>query len=421
MFLRFGCRNFRSIADYQEISLVASSLKDTGPDLFAAGSPDYQALPLAAIYGANASGKTNLLKALAEMKYVVKQSHTTFEADGETYREPFRLDKSIQNEPTEFDIDFVVDDTRYHYGFCYDDKNILDEWLYYYNGNYKRTLFERKNQSFSFGKFLKGQNKTISELTRKNSLFLSASNQNNHKQLSRVFEFFNNTVFRFDFSDATIAEEFEKKPQHQKKVLEFLKAADTGICSTNIDHVSPPDDAAEFIDSLENLFRKHMPSAAPDIKIEPKQAVLKLGHQNEDGTVSLFNMNEESKGTKRMLHLTMAVLEVLDKGSVLFIDEIESSLHTLLSSRILELFSHKKTNPNGAQVIFTTHDTNILNFDFIRRDQIWFTEKDKKGATHLFPLTSIRTRNSDNLEKGYLQGRFGAVPFHGNLHSLMAK
>jgi AAA15 family ATPase/GTPase len=198
------------------------------------------------------------------------------------------------------------------------------------------------------------------------------------------------------------------------KLLDFL---DTGIKSINIDHESLVDQYQRLGVSLSDQKLTEMFGRDFTIKdaAEIRFTKVSIGHTARNGDIESFDIKDESTGTVRLLFILGPIFKALDSGSIVIIDEIDSSLHTLACEQIIALFQSPKTNPKGAQLIATTHDTNLLNPDTLRRDQIWFTEKDGEGATYLYPLTDIHTRKGDNIEKGYLQGRFGAVPFAGSV------
>jgi AAA15 family ATPase/GTPase len=425
MLLRFGCENFRSFRDYQELSLVASALKDPGPDLFEREQSRERVLPAAVIYGANASGKTNALLALQEMANLVRISHRENAPEGKIFRKTFALDQEYKSKSTRFDCDFLINDSRFHYGFEYNSTCILEEWLYAYDRNYRRLWYYREGQDFSFGKYIRGQNKVISEITRKNSLFLSTAAQNNHDQLTDVYKFFDSIKFNMHSSLYDLPESYAGSATMQQRAIEFLKSADTGICDAKLDFVDPEPGSREFMQDFVSALTKHHPEQSDELSkiflAEPKrQPDLRLGHVDTSARAVYLPLLDESKGTRRALELSLVVFDIIENGGLLVVDELEASLHTLLSKAFIDLFSSEKSNVGRGQLICTTHDTNLLCSSSLRRDQIWFAEKDTTGQTHLYPLTNIRTRNSDNLERGYLQGRYGAVPFFGNISELFA-
>jgi AAA15 family ATPase/GTPase len=407
MLLRFSAANHLSIRDRQELSLAASSRKDTEEGLInCTFVQSGRLLPTAIIYGANASGKSNFITALKYMCGAVRFSHSKGEPGKGVPRNPFKLDPTCAKAPSTFDADFVVDGVRYHYGFKASDKALDAEWLYSFSKNRRQMLFERTSKGFEFGRGLRGRNRVISDLTRPNSLFLSAAIQNGHQQLSKVGVFFQS--LHVDTPTSTTEEMLSwqlAKDGIDKRTIKFLTNIGTGVVNYRLQKSKHGKDFVKYI--KENL------------DLDPESYV-ELAHTGRNNKEVYFSIGEESAGTQRLLPLLDMVFRALDEGAVLVIDELDAHLHTQACEAVMELFSSPMTNPNGAQLIATTHDTNLLRSALLRRDQVWFTEKDAKGATHLYPLTDIRTRKGDNIAKGYLQGRYGAIPFSGSISNLFA-
>jgi energy-coupling factor transporter ATP-binding protein EcfA2 len=420
MLLRYGVSNFQSVRSYQELSLVASSLKDKGPDLLHEDGRREIALPVAMIYGANASGKTTMLRALQRLVTLVLESHSGGTPTARIPRSPFALDPAAATEPTQLDCDFIVDGFRYHYGFRATNEEFVEEWLYAFVGGHRQTWFYREQgKAISFGKNLKGRNKLIEDITRKNSLFLSVAAQNAHPQLTTIFEYFaNRLTFRLVSNERTMVRRIATMGL-DPRVVHFLNFADTGVIAAKLEHVERPPVQSD-------LFRRHDVEITPEwsevlaARLEPIPR-LSLGHSSRTGEPIFLSMAQESRGTVRLLELVNDALKTIDAGGVLVVDELDGSLHTLLARELITLFSSSERNPKGGQLIASTHDTNILCSDHLRRDQIWFTEKNSIGETHLFPLTDVKTRNTDNLEKGYLQGRFGAIPYLGTVDDILQR
>ena len=421
MLLRFAVSNFRSIRDEQELSLVASQAikDDPGPLIETPALRKDKALPAALFYGANASGKSNVMKALRFMQRMVLDSHTDLKPGAALGRTPFRLAPGWPEKESRFDLIFAHEGVRFQYGFAAFDDRIGSEWLYSWPSGPRRELFVRKGQEFSFGRFLKGDNQVIARNTKANSLFVSAAAQNNHEQLGFIYKFFSELYFSLALSPSPLdVARYLGRFGLDPRTLRLLESLDTGIKSINIDQ-QPLFDRVKHLDPpvSSKMFRAMFSDQLNDSNSlsEVKVTIVKFGHSAETGDDKFFELADESAGTIRLLDMLGPVFKALDRGSVAIIDEIDSSLHTRACEQIIDLFQSPKTNPKGAQLIATTHDTNLLKSEMLRRDQVWFTEKDSAGATHLFPLTDIRTRKGDNIEKGYLQGRFGAVPFAGSV------
>lgn len=414
MLLRFGVQNFRSIRTMQELSLVASALDDTRSGLIRCPAIDGSLLPAVVVYGANASGKSNLVRALSWMRQAIMFSHSRGEPGRGVPRDPFKLDPASRTAATLCSVDFIVENVRYHYGFEASDEIFLRESLYSFPVGRRQVLFEREAQGFEFGRHLRGRNKTIAELTRPNSLFLSAAMQNDHEQLTQIGEFFRAIWIEEPTRWSRIGD-------IDPKIVEFLDAAGTGVVGARVKNVELDDKTREFGRDLNALFRKAFgEDSAFQMENEVEARSIQLAHRGRDGTETYFELDDESAGTRRLLDLLVPGFRALDTGALMVVDELDDSLHTQACEALLALFSSARTNPKGAQLIATTHDTNLLRSPLLRRDQVWFTEKASDGATHVYPLTDFRTRKGDNLARGYLQGRYGAIPLAGSPSDLIA-
>ena len=413
MLLRFGVSNHLSIRDMQELSFVPSSLKDESEGLIECpAAPSGSLLPAAVIYGPNASGKSNLINALDTMRSMVLTSQTKGEPGGGVPRSPFKLDPASSQMPSRFDIDFVVDGVRHHYGFKASSTGFEAEWLYAFPKSQRRVLFERDGDKFRFKRGLRGQNSNIAGLTRPNSLFLSAAAQNSHEQLSRIFGFFRSMLgVRGIAVRSGMASERLTKQGMDSRVIDFLKKMNTGVIDYRRKETEIP---KEVRDASREMFAAVKRAVGDRLDVEmdlgDKHVTIELAHHGRDGEPVYLELARESAGTRRLLIVLGSAYRALDHGRPLFIDEFDASLHTQASEAVLKLFCSPETNTKGAQLIATTHDTNLLQSPVLRRDQVWLTEKDTEGATQLYPLTDYRTRKGDNIERGYLQGRYGAVP-----------
>ena len=413
MLLRFGVSNHLSIRERQELSFVAASLKDRDEGLIDCAAVNGSLVPAIVIYGANASGKSNLVAAMRAMRSMILLSHAKGKPEGGVPRYPFRLDPGFSRKPSRFDIDFVIDGVRHHYGFEASDTEFVSEWLYVFPKSHRRTLFERVGNEFSFGRSLRGRNQIIASLTRPNSLFLSAAAQNGHEQLSRVYGYFASIegFQEIDISGPAASAELAEQ-EVDARVIDFLKKVGAGIIGYQRKETRLSEEEQAFHREITEAFRKlGQASFRPETDVKDKRVSIEFAHRGRGGEEIYLELDHESDGTRRLLFLLTLVFRALDQGLPLFIDELDASLHTHACEELLNLFCSRKNNPNGAQLVATTHDTNLMNSPVLRRDQLWFIQKDSEGATELFPLTDIRTRKSDNIEKGYLQGRYGAVPF----------
>ena len=415
MLLRFGVSNHLSIREPQELSFAASSLKDRKEGLIDCAAVNGSIVPAIVIYGANASGKSNLVAAMQTMLSMVLWSHAKGKPDGGVPRLPFKLDPDSSRTPSRFDIDFVIDRVRHHYGFEASDTAFVSEWLYVFPRSHRRTLFERVDNEFSFGRSLRGPNKIIASLTRPNSLFLSAAAQNDHEQLSKVYEYFGSMqgfreiVVPGAMASAQLAEQ-EVDGRVIDFVIDFLEKVGTGIIGYRRRETELSEKEQVFGREMMALISKLVDTSLGSETVKSKRVSIEFAHRGRDGKKVYLELERESAGTRRLLIVLALAFRALNQGVPLFIDELDASLHTLACEEVLRLFCSRKNNPDGAQLVATTHDTNLMNSPVLRRDQLWFIQKDAEGATELYPLTDIRTRTGDNFEKGYLQGRYGAVP-----------
>jgi AAA15 family ATPase/GTPase len=421
MLIRFSAENFLSISEKQELTLVASSLKDLPDSLLKVHGSDYDLLPAAAIYGANASGKTNILRALHFIAHAVESSHRIWEPGKGTRRRPFLFSDS-SNKPSSFEVEFVRTGVRYRYGFSLDSDKILEEWLYAYpNGKQQRwfTRAEIPERTFSFSRDLAGEKtRTIEGLTRSNSLYLSAAAQNNHESLMPVYDFLVKDL-RFSFSREQLCRKTVgmcTEDRYKGLFLQYLKAADLGVLGFRIEEEEIGDEGKKFFTALKDALPKEQQVS---FEFETKLTRPLLQHRGQGESSVELPFHSESDGTIAYFSLLGPVVDTLESGGVLCVDELNSSLHPLLALELVRVFSNRSLNKRGAQMIFNTHDTNLLDSSLLRRDQVWFTEKDSNGATHLYPLSDFKPRKNENLERGYLQGRYGAIPFLG--HDLVSQ
>lgn len=422
MLLRFSVRNYLSIADTEEISLVASNLKGPECSLVPIPGTDLSTLPSAVVYGANASGKTNILKAFNFLKSAILQSHTRGNPEGGVPRLPFKLDPASANKTTSLEAEFIVDDVRLQYGFECDDEAFTAEWLYAYPEGKRRRLFERTGAKVEFGSHFKGPKKILVDLMRPNSLFISTATQNDHDELSKIVAFFRKIRFSMNIAVAKeLLHNAFKKDQIDPRTIEFLKSLGTGITGFRQTDIEIPETVRAFTRDFVALARKNFGDSAPvdeDQSDRLTDVAIEFAHSGISGDPCYFGLERESSGTRRLILMMNIVFKALDEGNIVVIDELDASLHTFAAAQILQLFENPNINRNGAQLIATTHDTNLLSISKLRRDQIWFCEKDDVGASHIFPLSDIKSRATDNFEQGYLEGRYGAIPYSGDLLAL---
>ena len=422
MLLRFGVSNYLSIKDRQELSLVASRLKDDESGLITPpATVKERVLPAAIIYGANASGKSNVVKAFEFMRSFALYSHSRGEPGKPTGVTPFALDPEWAGKPSEFDIDFVAGDIRYAYSFSVTGEAVQTEELNAYPHGRPQLWFSRKGQAFTFGKSLTGRNRVIADLVRPNSLFLSAAAQNDHEMLKGVTGFFAQVTARpMKSGNLGSISLFFFSSELDTRVINFLNEIGTGIVGQILRRESPNERAQRIqatIDEARHYYRSdNVPLDSIKEELPP---TLMLIHTGKLGQQFELSIEQESTGTQRLLTLLVQIFKSLDAGTPLIIDEIEASLHSKASEALVALFVSTKTNPHSAQLIATTHDTNLMRSPLLRRDQIWLTEKSDEGETDLFSLSDFPTRPTDNIERAYMQGRFGATPFTGTARKLV--
>jgi hypothetical protein len=410
MLLRFRFSNYRSFRDEQELSLVAGPFTDLPEVVFTRPGLREGVLPVAAIYGANASGKTNVLRALHFMANTVQASHRGWPPDAPIPREPFTADDGSNAAPSRFVTDFLVGETRHQYGFVLDSNLVLEEWLLAYPNGKKQSWFARKHgEPMSFGAKMPGENKTIENLTRKNSLFLSAAAQNNHEALLPIYTWFSQSL-SFVRGDRTLWQTQTallcRTEEFKSAVAQFISLADLGISELKVHDEKFPDETRKLMEAVLSILRPE--GTIPDLPdTEPQVRFL---HRVGAASVA-FELGEESDGTRAYFALLGPIVQALQNGGTLCIDELDASLHPLLAIQLMGVFNRPSSNPRAAQLIFNTHDTNLLSSGLLRRDQVWFTEKNNDASTHLYPLSDFKPRRNENLESGYLQGRYGAIPF----------
>ena len=279
----------------------------------------------------------------------------------------------------------------------------LFERLYAYPKARQQLLFERNEDEFRFGRRLRGHNKRISKFTRSNSLYISTAAQNGHEDLGRIVQYFKaiDVIGKGVIPDSTLRDEFRSDGPDQR-VIEFLRELGTGVVGYDRKILQNADEGM--------VIHQSLPHASITSRKSHVQVPIDLTYHNVDGQEIPLSFAYESAGVRRLLVVLNRVFRTLDGGGTLCIDELDASLHTRVTGAILQLFSLQNTNPNDAQLLATSHDTNVLDSKGLRKDQFWFTQKDFYGATRIYPLSDFRTRKNRDLEEAYIDGRFGAVP-----------
>ncbi len=385
MLVQFTIENHRSIKNSSVVSFAASKDKSLEEYLLPMDTKK-SLLPAIAIYGANAAGKSNVLHAMMTMREMLVGEAARISKGQKLPWEPFGGTK----EPTSFESVFLYQGIRYAYGFSFDAKKIYAEYLYHWPNGREALIFSRENGVYEFRENVNEQ-MTLSNRTPENKLYLVSSNDWNLPQTENAYKWFlEKLTFLMDeeqTNSETVAQILDGDDK-KARILKELLLADLGISDV----------------AIKNLADKAM-------AITTTHRIL-----HEDGSVEYFQllMEQESAGTQHFFARIGGWLQALENGALLVVDEIEDSLHPLLTKRLIEMVQDRNINIKGTQILFTTHDCLLLDLNLFRRDQIWFAEKDNATcATELYSLTSFSPRKGENVRGGYLQGRFGAIPFIG--------
>ncbi|MCK5272493.1 MAG: ATP-binding protein, partial [Sedimentisphaerales bacterium] len=377
MLVEFRVKNYRSIKDEQVLSLVATT-DDTLKD----NCIDVGKLPLlkaAGIYGPNASGKSNLIRAMRTMQQMILNSAGAKPGSG-TSAEPFLFDDKSQKEPTSFEIIFYHNKIRYQYGFTATKERIHNEWLFASPKKSNQKWFERSfdkktgKTDWKFGSYYKGEKIKLTDKTRDNALFLSVAAQWNHEQLTTLYEWFKDNLMIISpyspLEPITARMLLDKTNAFELVISAIMKEADFGISGLHAKPVDVRD--INFPDDLTKDEREHIAKLLEE-KNGPPVEIL---HQSEKSRQNIYlPLEEESHGTQRFFQLVGPWLISIKIGFTLLVDELEASLHPLLTRELIKIFQNPDINKSGAQLVFTTHDTTLLDPELFRRDQIWFTEK----------------------------------------------
>jgi AAA15 family ATPase/GTPase len=425
MLLEFSCKNYRSFREKQTLSMLAGGTgsKSTDERLIGTDFEGISGLRCACIYGANASGKSNLLKAIQQFSRMIADSQKRWDSSDKIPGwDPFSLDQLSRTQETEFEAEVLIERSRFRYGFSFNGELITREWLYEYAPR-ERTLFFRQTEGTSVYVDFTGRNltgttlETIKQVTRPNSLFLSAAAQNNYERLAVVQRWF---AERFSLISGQECDQMLpftanrcNRPRIKEAIRKLIGFADIGIDDFEVIEEEAPEKFKKFYDVVIRALSETNPDVVQAISArEPfTRTDVRMMHRGLDGHLYPLAHRQQSRGTLAYFGILGPMMEELKDGSILLIDELDSSLHPHLVQQFVHIFNSPRLNPFGAQFIFTTHDTNLMSSGMLRRDQFWFTEKDVEGTSKLYPLSDFKPRKDQNLELGYLHGRFGAIPF----------
>lgn len=418
MLVQFSIKNFKSFKEKQDFSMEAGSGNENLDNIINIDGVNERILKTTAIYGANASGKTNLIDAFFSAIMLIRASNNRQPEEKLLQMEPFAFEENAKNEPCEFEFIFYANSNKYVYGFKADKNKVYEEYLYQYLSAKPTRIFERINcNEYKFLQADETKLNAIKGQNLENKLFLATATTWNYDKTRVPYLWFVSMIDTYmggnEFSPYSI-EAYNKDDGSEslkKFTLKLLEESDIIIKDYNIEIEETE------MDALTIMQLKSM-NVPPNV-IVPKTTVIKsitMSHEisNDKGETKVYNLDlaNESSGTKIIFTMAPILKDVFEKGKVLIIDEIERSLHPSLVEMIIKFFHNKEINKANAQLIFNTHDTNLLSLDLFRRDQIWFAEKDpKKGATELYPLDDFSVRKTENIQKGYLNGRYGAIPF----------
>ncbi|MCK6505003.1 AAA family ATPase [Myxococcota bacterium] len=429
MLLRFGAQNFRSFRDRVELSFVSTAQRDAPTWRFPAPGLRFGVLPVVGVYGANASGKSNLLAALRALRDHVAWSFVALRPDQPIPFTPFVLQGQADTAPVALDVDVLVQGVRYHFGYRHTEQAVVQEWLYAWPGGRRQVLYHREGQdtggwwlspSLRLGRGLRGQ---IVKATRPNALLLSTAAQFNAGLLGEVATAIGEAVQTESPIDlhghpVFLPDHPVVQDQHRATVLRFLEAADLGVKDIKPVPLKRRDEV------LEALRQQRKPEAFEEVVkalADDDNAVeLWLVHEGADGTRWTLPPAQESRGTQVLLARLNDLLLALELGSMLVLDELDTSLHPDLCRALVGLFTDPHSNPRGAQLLFTSHDRGLLSA--LRRDQVVLVDKDREGVSHLRSAADFRgLRGRDDLLGAHAQGRLGGVPVLGDLAGALSR
>lgn len=431
MLLQFSLENYLSFKDEGVLSLIGNkTTKEHEPENIVEWK-DLKILKSAVVYGANASGKSNLFSGVGYMKRVVLDSFK--DAISEDYsiskNRAFKLNPITCEESSFFEVVFVKNDTLYRYGFEINKGKIEAEWLNYVPNKIETSLFKREGQNIKINasKFVEGSK--LESKTRENVLFLSVCAQFNGEISNAIVEWFKSINIISGIEDRSFASYTTNKIKKDKKFRKWinkfvdfleitkLSVEEENIANINIDEIDIPEEKKEIKDVLVAIN-----------KLQQKQKTrntLKSWHKVFDDNNILvdsvaFDFQMESKGTQKLVYLLGPIYDTLKNGKILFIDELDSRLHSILTKNLLQIFH--EGNKNKAQFVFAQHDPSLMENDCYRRDQIYLIEKDQYGASSLYSLLDYKkVRNDEKFNKNYLKGSYGAIPYINNFNDLMTE
>lgn len=431
MLLDFKAENIRSYRDELELSMVASTLSEPYARRSIPWREDgktVDVLPAAGVFGGNASGKTNALRVMNDMRTFVLASFRMLSPTGGIPRLPFLLSDSPWQVPTRFEIDLILEGIRHQYGFTIDDERVLDEWAFKFPKGRASALFTRTGDDVAIGSSLHGRGRSVIDLLRPNALFLSTAVAANNSDLLPLYRWFERNLLLAEVQTRSVRQlmtlNMLREGPRTQQVLDFLREADLGITGAKQNELDP--EPRGRLERAFNILAEGVDLSQVGLDVDEADLAepftgASLIHRAAHGDVA-FAPEYESYGTQVWFGLIGPIIKVLSEGSVFLADELDASLHPTLVAHIIALFQDPETNPRRAQLIFNSHDTSLLGnawtlpgpdgktYRLLGRDQIWFTEKDRDGATRLYPLSDMGPRKDEAIETRYIAGRYGGVP-----------
>lgn len=423
MLVEFSVKNFKSFKDKVTFSMEATTGTENEGNIINVPNISERILKSTAIYGANASGKTNLINAFTSAILMIRKSNNRQVGEKLMEMEPFAFDEKTRQEPCEFEFVFYIKEMKYIYGFIADKERVYEEYLYQYFTAKPTRIFERTNvNEYKFLQADEGKLNTIKSQNIENKLFLATATTWNYDKTKEPYLWFANNIDTYtggmslnDFAIESYSNDDNEKLK--KFTLKLLNAADIVIKDFSVEMEE------RDVDSNMLMLFKQLNIPATVTPQKQRDLKIRMTHEvtDESGDINNYELNliYESSGTQILFSFAPILKDVFENGKILIMDEIERSLHPTLVELIIKFFHNQEINKGNAQLIFNTHDTNLLSLDIFRRDQIWFAEKDsKKGATDIYPLDDFSVRKNENIQKGYLNGRYGAIPFVATGNSL---
>jgi len=411
MLLQFKVNNYKSIKDTTTFSMATTS-KDKGNSFKV---KKYELLQSAIVYGANASGKSNFLKALIFMRRIVLNRDKVILSTDRLPHYPFKLSTETEDSSSSFEMVFFIKEIKYRYGFEIDNSTVYAEWLYADENGKESKLFYRDIDEEELYvnriKFKEGLRLRVS----KNQLFLWKCDQEGGEISASILQWFSRLNMIDGMEDGQYVNHAMRQmenEQFKKELIALVKTADIGIEDVFMEEEDIPRSVIEDMPLPAELKKQFLESDSLK-KVSLLTHHKKYDEENNEIGITTFELDEEeSRGTQKFFKMSAPILNTLREGKILIIDELDASLHPMLTKHLIKLFHNKEINKKNAQLIFVTHDTNLLNPSIFRRDQIWLTQKNKYGATELYSLAQFKNvRKDEDFEKKYIQGKYGAVPY----------